>query len=96
MERVPNILEYDEDTNVIFVWMHAGVFTIQLESMEFKSLFSESTADDLINPYYTYTSLFDTAFALLLQQPPCWNDLESRVMEVTESNTATVPSALPN
>jgi hypothetical protein len=37
-----------------------------------------------------------SAFALLLQQPPCWNDLESRVMEVTELNTATVPSALPN
>jgi hypothetical protein len=39
MERVPNILGYDEDTNVIFVWMHAGVFTIQPESMEFNSPF---------------------------------------------------------
>lgn len=50
----PHILGYASQNNVVFLWTRVGVFTLQLESLEFKQIFET----DILPSYYPYESVY--------------------------------------
>jgi hypothetical protein len=58
--RSTQIVGFDEDNNVIFLWTTIGVFMIQLESMKFTTL----SKDDWIHCYYPYISFYNAGNSL--------------------------------
>ncbi|KAL6619386.1 hypothetical protein ACP70R_034525 [Stipagrostis hirtigluma subsp. patula] len=54
------ILGFDEDSNVIFLYLNGDVFMIQLQSMQFIHLFESNC----IETYYPYTSFFTSGWGI--------------------------------
>ncbi|OEL38863.1 hypothetical protein BAE44_0000124 [Dichanthelium oligosanthes] len=62
MQEQPSLLGFHEESNVIFVWIEAGVFMIQLESMQSRML-CQGVSDFEIYPFAGFYNKDDAAGA---------------------------------